>query len=103
MEMNKKILIKGVEDLSVSEKKIVEGLIKKHYDKLVHKYDLISEIIVHLKSSHTLGVNKKHSVEVEVFLESRRFAGDSEDWNLKTAIHDSFNKIDEQISKGFNR
>lgn len=99
--MSEIVKIIGLEELSEKDSEIVNALVNKHIEKLTHKYENISLVIIHIKISHRVGVNKKYSVSAELTFSKKKFTSVSVDWNIKTTVHDCFNKIDEQISKEF--
>ena len=99
--MSDKINFKGLEVLGTKDSEIVRTLADKHLEKLTHKYENITSVDIHIKISHSMGVNKKYSISVELTFDKKKFSSESIDWNIKTAVHDCFNKIDEQISKEF--
>lgn len=99
--MDERIKLK-IDELSDSDKVIVLDLVEKHFEKLQRKIENVQTLNILIKPSHTEGSTKLYSVETSAVIAQRKFSVDTSDWNLKTSIHDSFNKLETELEHHYH-
>jgi len=100
------IQIKGVEELSESERQEVDKILQALYEKIKRKtkvdFLLKVSVKVYSKDKENLVKRKKYSIQASVTGTVRQFEADSDDWDLHKAIHKALNALETEVEHAFH-
>jgi len=103
--MREAISVRGIEDLSEEQKKIVDKLFNEYYNKIQRQLKNITSLEVHIKNYESAGKEnkeKKFSIHIRVMSSTKNFEGDASDWDLARTLHKALNKIMNEIEHRFH-
>ncbi|MDP3992263.1 MAG: hypothetical protein Q8P79_02015 [Nanoarchaeota archaeon] len=92
-----KIEVRGKELLNMEELTAIDMIPGSYIEKIKRVVKEIRKIEINIKKYNQKGF-PRFSINSCVFLKTRKFQADSEDWNFKTSLRSSFEKILNQIN-----
>ena len=104
--MAEQIQIKGIELLSEQEKKEINYILEKSYEKL--KWKIKSEFILkltlkeHFLEKENKDKRKKYSIILEISGVAKPLEAESSFWDLKKALHNVIEKIENEVEHRYH-
>jgi ribosome-associated translation inhibitor RaiA len=98
--------IKGLEELNEGERKELQEILKRSYEKLKRKtkidFDLKVSIKAYSKDKENLVKRKKYSIQATITGTIRQFDASADDWDLKKVVHKVMNALETEIEHAFH-
>ena len=90
----------GLKDLTPDEQLIVQQISTDHSGKIIRDLPALKDLVVHIKVSGDVkdsAKRRKYSLHVRSVDPRNTFESTSDDWDLPTALHKSFEEVKKQI------
>lgn len=103
--MREAISVRGIENLSEEQKKLVDKLLEEYYNRIQRQLKNITSLEVYIKEYKIVGKEnkeKKFSIHIRVMSSTKNFEGDASDWDLAKTLHKALNKIMNEIEHRFH-